>query len=313
MPHEYAVIGWPLGHTMSPVIHNASFHALGLECTFSARELHPDAFDRFMRELPRSSFKGLAVTIPYKTKILSYCHEQDSTVSAIGAANTLRVEPGGALAAFNTDAPGAGRALAEAGVDVKGSRTVVIGAGGAARAICFQLMWDGAASIAIVNRTLSRAESLRGDLLHAASRDVTITASPLEKNALSTALEDARLFINTTSIGMYPRVDECPLDPDLLHDGIAVFDIVYNPVETKLLRAAKAAGAKTVPGTEMLLHQAAAQQRIWRSIDAPLNTMRAALLQILHTRSCSPQPLTQNNSCYQPVRMYSKVVVQPIH
>jgi shikimate dehydrogenase len=280
MVAEYAVIGWPLGHSMSPLIHNASFEALGLDCRFVARPLSPAEFEPFMKSLPASSLKGLAVTIPYKTEVLRYSDIRAKEVEVIGAANTISVRDNGELGANNTDSGAASRALREAGVAVGGRRVVVLGAGGASRAICFQMLWEKAASLAIVNRTVSRAERLRDELIRSAS-DTAVSVIPLEAGALFDTLETADVVINTTSVGMYPRVDECPIDTALLSDGCAVFDIVYNPVETKLLKDARKKGACVIPGADMLVYQAASQEDIWLGVDAPVEVMKTVLLKEL--------------------------------
>ncbi len=281
---RYAVIGWPLGHSMSPLIHNASFDALEINDRFIALPLSPSEFEPFMESLPSSNLRGLAITIPYKTEVLNYCSERASEVKAIGAANTISVGEDGGLVAYNTDAGAAGRALKEAGVELRDEKVVVLGAGGAARAICFQLLWQKAGAVTIANRTLSRAESLSEGLQQAFS-DADVTAIPLNNDALAEALETARIIVNTTSLGMYPYVDECPVDTGLLKSGMVVFDIIYNPVETKLLRAAREKGSKALPGTDMLVYQAAEQERIWLGVDAPINMMRKALLKELSKAS----------------------------
>lgn len=275
--NEYAVIGWPLGHSMSPLIHNASFRALGLACRLEAHPLSPAQFPGFMASLPAARLKGLAVTIPYKTDVLGYCGFRAPEVAAIGAANTLRVAGRGVIEAFNTDAAGAGRSLREAGVTVTGSRAVVIGAGGAARAVCARLVSEGVASLTIANRTLPRAERLRDELRRATLSSACITAIPLGGEEIRHALRDGDLLVNTSSVGMYPHADESPLPGELLKRDLAVMDIVYNPVETRLLEEARAAGARTIPGTEMFLYQAVEQERIWLGVDAPVTVMRDAL------------------------------------
>ena len=278
---EYAVIGWPLAHSMSPLIHNASFRALGIECRFVSRPVSPDDFVPFMKSLPSTSLGGLAVTIPYKTEVLQYCDKQDELVKAIGAANTIRVNDAGGLEAFNTDAGAAARSLMEAGINPDGAKIVVLGAGGAARAICFQMLREGAAALTVANRTFSRAEKLREDLLREASPGAEINAVPLREGDLSSALDLADVLINTTSVGMYPLVDDIPVPPELLKGKLAVFDIVYNPIETRLLRAAREMGAKSVAGTDMLIYQAAEQERLWLGVEAPVDVMREALLKNL--------------------------------
>ena len=277
MQAEYSVIGWPLGHSLSPAIHNASFEVLALPCRFTARAVSPERFDRFMKSVPSSPLKGLAVTIPYKTEVLKYCTVRAAEVDTIGAANTLTVVERGALKADNTDAAAVGRTLRDSGISPSGKRGVVLGAGGAARAACAQMLLDGAVALTIANRTLSRAESL-GIGLRNAFPSAEINAIPIEGEAIARALEASRILINTTSVGMYPNVDETPIPAKLLTDKIAVMDAVYNPLETLLIRQARERGAITITGMDMLIYQAAEQERIWLGVEAPLPVMREALL-----------------------------------
>ncbi|MDD5556520.1 MAG: shikimate dehydrogenase [bacterium] len=272
---EYAVIGWPLGHTMSPAVHNASFAALGLACRLGAVPLPPDRFDTFMEALPRAGLRGVAVTIPYKERVLPRCASLDDVAAAVGAANTLLVEPGGAVRGFNTDGPAATEALRAAGAEVRGARVLVLGAGGAARAVCLQLLREGAAALAIANRTAARAARLAADLGRACG--VEAEAMPLGGDRLAAAAAAADIVVNTTAVGMCPRVDETPLPASAIRRGAVVMDIVYNPVETRLLREARGRGARAVPGTEMLILQAAAQEGIWLGATADLDAMRRAL------------------------------------
>lgn len=280
MKAEYAVIGWPLGHSLSPAIHNASFEALHLSCRFTARAVPPASFDRFMESVPASKLKGLAVTIPYKTDVIKYCAVRAAEVGAIGAANTVTVAEKGALKAGNTDAAAVGRTLRGAGVHPKGKRVVVLGAGGAARAACAQMLMEGAAALTIANRTLSRAEGLKADLRRAFP-SAEVNVATLEGEALAHALSASHILINATAVGMYPNVDETPIDAGLLTDKIAVMDAVYNPLETLLIKRARERGAKTITGMDMLIYQAAEQERIWLGVDAPLPVMREALLREL--------------------------------
>jgi len=278
---EYAVIGWPLGHSMSPVIHNASFEALGLPCRFTAQPVPPARFDQFMKSIPSSPLKGLAVTIPYKTEVIKYCTVRAGEVETIGAANTVSVTEKGALKADNTDASAVSRTLRDAGVSPRSRRVVVLGAGGAARAACAQVLREGAASLTIANRTLSRAKELRRDLLNAIPSAAEVDAIPLGGEAIARALRASHILINTTSVGMHPDGGEIPLPSGLLSPEMVVMDVVYNPVETRLIKEAREIGARTITGTDMLVYQAAEQERIWLGVDPPLPVMREALLREL--------------------------------
>lgn len=280
MHGEYAVIGWPLGHSLSPVIHNASFEALRLPFRFAAEPLPPDRFDQFMKSLPASPLKGLAVTIPYKTDVLKYCAVRAVAVDTIGAANTVTVTEQGGLKADNTDAAAVGRTLRDAGINPKGKRVVVLGAGGAARAASAQMLLEGAASLTIANRTLARAQGLKLDL-RKFFPSASIDAVPIAGKAIARALSAAHILINTTSVGMHPSVDDSPIPAKLLTHGMAVMDAVYNPLETRLIRQAREKGAVAVAGMDMLIYQAAEQERIWLGVEAPLGVMREAFLKAL--------------------------------
>lgn len=275
---RYAVIGWPLGHSMSPAVHNASFGARGLPFQMEAVAVPPEGLDAFIHMLPPSGFHGVAVTIPHKSAVLPYCASVEKDAAEIGAANTLVVGAGGRLGAHNTDAAGAARALRDAGVAVAGARAVVLGAGGAARAICYRLLKDGAARVVVANRTLARAEELARDLGRVCGAEGRVAAVPAPGDGLAEALASAAVLVNATSVGMSPRADESPVPGALLRPGLTVMDIVYNPVETRLLAEARRAGAEVIPGTEMFLHQAAEQERIWLGEEPPVDVMRKALL-----------------------------------
>jgi shikimate dehydrogenase len=264
------------------VLHNTSFKILGFPQTFEALPLSPAQFEPFMGSLASSEYRGVAVTIPYKSSILPYCRVLDERVEAIGAANTLVVKPDGLLEAYNTDAGAASRALREAGAVPGGKRVVVLGAGGAGRAICFQMLWDGAAGLTVANRTERRARELEAALKRFfPGGERVIRSCGLGSPELAESLRKADILVNTTSVGMYPRVDESPVEEGMLHDRLVVFDIVYNPLHTRLLAAARARGAGVVPGSEMLLYQGVEQERLWLGIDPPVAAMRDALLKAL--------------------------------
>lgn len=280
---KYAVIGWPLGHSMSPLIHNASFEAMGLDCRLEARAVSPSQFEQFMNSAARE-YHGIAVTLPYKTEVVRFCREQDEEVAIIGAANTLMRMPNEEWRAHNTDAGAVGRSLRSAGVEPRDKTVVVLGAGGAARAVCFQVIADGAARLIIANRTRSRAESLRRDMCAFFTRGAGVETIDLNEHTLRNAIAAADILINTTSIGMYPHVEESPIPRGMLKKDLVVFDVVYNPLETKLLREARSAGACAIPGAEMLLYQATEQELIWlgeKAKKVDINVMRAALLKEL--------------------------------
>ena len=274
----YGVVGCPLAHSMSPAIHNAAFAATGMDAVYVPLRVEPGAesFNRFMeavRASPWAGLRGLSVTIPHKEDALARAGPEgvDELSRRIGAINTLRVEPDGSLRGWNTDYAAAVDALA-AGMgiardDLGGRKVVVIGAGGAARAIVAALTHHRA-DVTIYNRTFSRAEALAGEF--------GAKARPLE----AVAELSAEIAVNCTSIGMHPDVNSTPLPAEGLRQVRVVFDTVYNPVQTRLLREAADAGCVCVSGVEMFLNQAAMQFQIWTGRPAP----RAVLCEVLLAR-----------------------------
>lgn len=259
------VIGWPVEHSLSPSMHNAAFRELGLDWAYLAFPIHPDDLVPAVTGLFRAGCGGLSVTIPHKQAVLECCDEVTPAVEAIGAANTLVPLQDGRLRGDNTDAEGFLRALDEAApVQLDGAPVLMIGAGGAARAIAFALAGRGA-RVRVANRTATRAAAL--------GEPVGMTRDEVER-----AAADAVLVVNATSLGM--GSDEVPpeLPLDALGPATVAYDIVYRQEPTPWLRAAAARGARTVDGLGMLLHQGAAAFAQWTGTEPPLAAMRAALV-----------------------------------
>ncbi len=259
------VIGWPVEHSLSPSMHNAAFRELGLDWAYLAFPIHPDHLVPAVTGLFRAGCGGLSVTIPHKQAVLECCDEVTPAVEAIGAANTLVPLGDGRLRGDNTDAEGFLRALDEAApVQLDGAPVLMIGAGGAARAIAFALAGRGA-RLRVANRTAARAAAL--------GEPVGMTRDEVER-----AAADAVLVVNATSLGM--GSDEVPpeLPLDALGPATVAYDIVYRQEPTPWLRAAAARGARTVDGLGMLLHQGAAAFAQWTGTEPPLAAMRAGLV-----------------------------------
>ena len=241
------VVGHPIGHSRSPLIHGFWLKTLALPGSYERIDIHPDAIETFLRDLPQSGFVGGNVTIPHKQAAHRAAHRLDAAAQAIGAANTLWLEDG-KLIAGNTDAIGFAANLDHEAPCWRQMRTaLVLGAGGAARAILFALKDAGFTDIRIVNRTLSRAQDLCD------SFGPGVSAHGWENVAALAG--DAGLVVNTSSLGMAGK-DELPLDISILPDNAIVNDIVYAPLETPLLAAARARGLVGVDGLGMLLHLA---------------------------------------------------------
>ena len=268
------VIGNPVEHSLSPAIHNAAFQKLGLNFVYLAFRVEAigDAI-KGLRTL--GNFRGASVTIPHKVAAVPFLDSVEPTARHIGAINTI-VASGGTLAGYNTDTTGALRALRESVDALKGQRVVMLGSGGAARAIAFALGTEaGAEHVTILGIDDQERVALAQDLR--SKTGMTVKESPFDERVLRKVLPDAHVLIHCTPIGMSPKVHETSVPATLLHAGLTVMDIVYNPRETRLLKDAKAAGCRVIPGLEMFLHQAAAQFELWTNQAAPTDVMRDVL------------------------------------
>jgi shikimate dehydrogenase len=270
----YGVIGDPIEHSLSPVMHNAAFEALGLDAIFLAFKVKPAEVSNAVNGMRAFSIHGLNVTMPHKTAVIPHLDEIDKNARFLNAVNTIQ-NRNGKLLGFNTDGVGALKALRENGVEPKGKKVLLLGAGGASRAIAFTLAHE-ADELVILNRSIKPAKELVKQLKQALPKK--ILADELSPNALEDNLVDAEILINATSIGMKPNANDTPVNPKWLRSNLAVMDIVYNPLETKLAKIAKEAGAKVVSGVEMLIYQGAASFEIWTGKSAPVQVMRKAAL-----------------------------------
>ena len=205
------------------------------------------------------NIRGLNVTMPHKKTVMQHLDRIDLSAQIINSVNTI-LNKENLLFGFNTDGVGALKALKENGVELKGRKVLLLGAGGAARAIAYAMAKE-ADELAVLNRTVKQAQALAKLLEKAANKK--IVAGSLSPEDIRSNLQDSDILINATSVGMKPTPDESPVPPKLLRTNLAVMDIVYNPLETKLAKDAKAAGAKVVSGVEMLIYQGAASFEIW--------------------------------------------------
>ncbi|MGA6827774.1 shikimate dehydrogenase [Nitrospira sp. NS4] len=268
------VIGNPVEHSLSPAIHNAAFQKLGLNFVYLAFRVEAigDAI-KGLRAL--GSFRGASVTIPHKVSAIPFLDEVEPTARHIGAINTIVAE-NGKLTGYNTDATGALRALREGAGSLKGKRVVMLGSGGAARAIAFALAAEsGVTGLTLLGVDGKERSALAADLR--VKTELSVQDAMLDDAALARELPGAQVLIHCTPIGMSPKVEATCVPPQLLHPGLAVMDIVYNPRETRLLKDARLAGCVTIPGLEMFLHQAVAQFELWTNQPAPADVMRAVL------------------------------------
>ena len=271
------IIGDPVEHSMSPVMHNAAFEALGLDYAYLSFHVRGEELKEAINGMRALHIAGLNVTIPHKMAVIPFLDKLDPLAERMGAVNTIASE-NGELAGYNTDASGFLQALRAQGVEPDGKSIVILGAGGAAKGISFILAGAGA-SLVILNRTLSRAEELASQI--ARYYHQKMEAMTLNEANLKRAFEEADVLVNTTSVGMVPDVDRTPVPGNLLNSRLAVSDIVYNPLETRLLREAKAAGARTINGLDMLVWQGALAFEKWTGQEAPFEVMRQAAMKAL--------------------------------
>ena len=269
------VMGWPVEHTLSPAMHNAAFKATGLNWRYLPLPVHPDRLGQAVHGLRALGFAGCNVTVPHKQAVMGYLDEITAEAKAIGAVNTILVQADGRMTGHNTDADGFLRSLVGRGLQPEGKRTVVIGAGGAARAVAYALASAGT-PITILNRTLSRAEYLVADLA-SLFPSLSLRSLSLTPGTLRQEVTSADLLVNTTSLGMWPHVDGSPWPDEFpLPVSLTVFDLVYNPLETRLMRQARKAGARAIGGLEMLVYQGVAAWELWTGQKAPVEMMITA-------------------------------------
>lgn len=279
--HRVGIIGWPVAHSVSPAMHNAAFDALGMNWRYELLPTPPNAVEARIAELRAPEFAGANVTIPHKQAVIPYLDHVRDAAAVIGAVNTI-VATGGVLTGYNTDIAGLQWALEQHRVEPDGWHVVVLGAGGAARAALYALHALGATSISVFNRTLEHAESLVGDLRsHLINTD--LEAAPLaDVSRLQVALRRTNLLINATSVGMHPNVDASPLPKGVvLPAHLVVFDMVYNPQETRLLQQARQGGAQIVRGLDMLIGQGVEAFKLWTGRTPPVGVMQEAALAAL--------------------------------
>jgi shikimate dehydrogenase len=279
-----AIIGKPVEHSLSPVMQNAAFQKLGLNLVYVAFTVTRDGLKEAISGARSLGLRGLNVTMPYKKVISKYLDEVDSTAKAIGAVNTI-LNNQGKLIGYNTDGKGAIIALQQNGIITKEKKMLILGAGGAAKAIAFQAAQE-VKELVIVNRTSETVDQLSRQLCKKFGNKVI--GKQLSTEVLNEELEITDILVNATSLGMYPHVSSSPIPSNLLHSDLCVMDIIYNPLETKLMKDAKSVGAKVVSGLEMLIYQGAIAFEIWTNCPAPVKVMREAVLNKLAEHGENP-------------------------
>ncbi len=290
------LIGWPVAHSLSPVMHNAAFQALGLPWCYVPLPVRPGQVEAAVRGLAALGFRGANVTTPHKQALLPMLHSIAPSAQMLGAVNTLvigRDASGAAIVGgYNTDDKGFVRALREGEFEPEdGGTAVVVGAGGAARAVVSGLLWSGIGEILVLNRSLERAQALVADLGRHPPCACRLHALPLTAETLVESARAARLLVHATTVGMWPHVDDLVWpEGAALPAQLTVFDLVYHPLETSLLRQARRSGARTIDGLGMLVWQGVLSFDLWTNqgldLDEIAAIMRAACEQALGRGGC---------------------------
>ncbi len=272
--HVCGVIGDPIEHSLSPIIHNAAFSSLKLDFAYLAFKVKPAQVGNAIAGMRALNIVGLNVTMPHKEAVIKYLDQIDETAKFLNAVNTIHNKDG-KLFGYNTDGIGALKALRENGANPKGKRVLLLGSGGAARAIAYSLTKE-VDELVVLNRTVSEAKELASLLKKTLGKKVV--ADELLACTIKEQLADSDILINATSVGMKPNANQSLVESEWFKPDLTVMDIVYNPIETKLDKDAKSAGAKVVSGLEMLIYQGAASFEIWTKKPAPVKVMREAAL-----------------------------------
>ncbi len=273
------LIGDPVEHTMSPAMHNAAFQEVGLDYVYLPFRVEGGELSEAIKGMRALNMRGLNVTIPHKVAVLQLLDKLDPLAEKISAVNTI-VNDDGVLTGYNTDATGFLQPLLEKRIEPKGKNIAIMGAGGASRAVSF-ILADRGANLVILNRReeLDWAQGLASRISE--TFNIKVESSELTRDNLSGILEKTDILVNATSVGMSPDIDKTPVSADLLRPGLIVYDIIYNPVKTRFLKEAEAAGAEILGGIDMLVWQGALAFEIWTGLKAPVKLMKEEAIKLL--------------------------------
>ena len=279
------VIGNPVGHSLSPLMHNYYAEALNLDYIYIPCNVPDDEVGTAIKGIYALGFEGINVTVPHKQRVMSHLLEIDHAAECIGAVNTL-VRMEGGYKGYNTDADGLYRAITEQGIDVEGQDCLMIGAGGAAKAVAYMLMKHGAASVVILNRTLDKAQALAEEMNRQFGRE-TIKAMALED--YPKLEKDSYLAIQTTSVGMYPKTGAAPIEDKEFYKKIHMaVDIIYTPAKTRFVEYVEEAGGKAINGLDMLIYQGIIAFELWnpgvKVPDEVIKKVREKMMEQLNKR-----------------------------
>lgn len=272
-----ALLGSPVAHSVSPLMHNESFRYHNLDYVYLCFDVNEDALTETVRGLRTAGIRGFNLTMPNKNKMVELVDKMSPAAEMIGAINTV-VNDDGILTGHNTDGTGFMLSLKDAGHDITNKTVTILGAGGAASSICVQAALDGASTLHIFVRSSSRFWNRMQEIVNHINNNTGCKAYLYDNDdekAKKDAVVQSNLLINASSVGMAPNVDGCLIpDASYFHPGLVVSDVIYEPRETKLLRMAREAGCETCNGLYMLLYQGAEAFRIWTGKDMPIDLVK---------------------------------------
>ncbi len=271
------VIGHPVEHSMSPTMWNPALQELELDYMYVAFDVHPDSLEKAINGIRSLGITGVNVTIPHKKAVIKYIDEVDPIALKIGAINTIKNERG-ILKARNTDAGGAKKSLLDIGFDISGKDILILGSGGVSRSIAY-ILADEANKIVLTDLIEERATSVASEIRD--NMKVDIEGKLNNRDNIEEYIKKADILINATPIGMYPKVDETPISKDLLHDDLFVFDVIYNPLETRLMKEAAETGCVTLGGLDMLVNQGILAFEWWLNKKPNKDLMKNKIIEYL--------------------------------
>lgn len=273
----YCLVGNPVSKSLSPDIHNKVFELEDINSIYMTFNIKSEELKSFMSSIKTLNIKGVNVTIPHKIDIIKYLDEVDEYAAKLNAVNTIKNE-NGKLKGYNTDGLGFIKALKDRNIELKEKKCLVIGAGGASRAICHILASNKIKQLTIANRTKEKAVKLKEEL-KVFYKDIIIKT--YDYNSAEIYTENNDIYINTTNVGMYPNEEQSPIEVEKIKNKAVFYDVVYKPLQTKFLKDAKLNKHETIQGIEMLLNQALESQRIWNDVELEAKEYEALKKEII--------------------------------
>lgn len=271
------LLGSPVGHSKSPMMHNEGFRELGLDYCYLAFDVKEDTLETAVNGLKAMGARGMNMTMPCKNKIVSLCDRLSPAAEICGAVNTAVIDEDGVMTGYTTDGAGFFTSCREEGFEISGRKMTLMGAGGAGTAILVQAALDGAAEISLFTRSASpfMSRTLRVVQQLKERTSCRIAVYDYDDEILKREIHSSDLLVNGTNVGMAPNADGCLIpDPSFFHPDLTVADVIYNPLETKLVKMAKEAGCRAFGGNGMLLYQGAEAFRLWTGVDMPVERIR---------------------------------------